>query len=244
MAVTKMARRSPAADRARPHEAYKDELFARIMALEPRSVLDVGCGDGALLARLHAAGCPQVFGLEPEAESAALARAGGVDVRDGRAERLPFPDRGVEVVVLDYVAHHVERLDQALLEAARVAARAVIVLDGWYEPDLPSQRAAAAFDGWLKRIDRRGGMVHNPCPTAADLVRPFLALPDFEIDLTHRLRLQPLDLAAVEARAEVQMGAGGVEHDRVRLDPVLDEARRHGVTDDGAVLLVARRSPA
>lgn len=57
-------------------------------------------------------------------------------------------------------------------------------------------------------------------------------------------RLRPPDLAAVEARAEIRMGAGGVEQDRVRLDQALDQARRHGVTDDGAVLLVARRSSA
>jgi 16S rRNA A1518/A1519 N6-dimethyltransferase RsmA/KsgA/DIM1 with predicted DNA glycosylase/AP lyase activity len=32
-----------------PHEGYRQDLLAAIESLDPRSLLDVGCGDGRLL---------------------------------------------------------------------------------------------------------------------------------------------------------------------------------------------------
>lgn len=63
-----------------------------------RDLVDLGCGDGFWLPR-YATGpgaAATVVGVEPDPEL--RARAGGVDVRAGSAERLPFPDASVDVV--------------------------------------------------------------------------------------------------------------------------------------------------
>ena len=78
------------------------------------------------------------------------------------------------------------------LRAARVARRAVLVFDQWYRLSIQPQRAACDFDLWLKLIDRRLGVMHQPSFSAARLVRPFLALNEFRIDC--RYRLLPVDM--------------------------------------------------
>lgn len=205
MHATKMTTRSVEAAAPRPHDGYKREFLDRILGLRPQSVLDVGCGEGALLRSLAEAGCPRRLGLEPDEAVVALAVSAGLDVRAGRAERLPFADRSFDLVILDYVAHHVENLPQTLLEAARVADRAVLILDCWYDETLPTQQVAQAYDAWSKRIDRRSGMVHNPCPSAMDLAAPFLALGGFDIDIAHHLRLQPVAVETLEAKAQAHL---------------------------------------
>lgn len=127
----------------RPHAGYKRGLLAEILAIEPASVLDVGCGEGELLGHLTAAGI-SCEGVEPEPRARDVALSKGFHVEPARAERLPFASGAFEVVVLDYVAHHVENLGQALVEAMRVARRGVLVLDPWYEESFPCQRVARA----------------------------------------------------------------------------------------------------
>lgn len=243
MPPTKMTPISAVSDLPRPHEAYKDELLRHILTMQPTSMLDVGCGEGALLRRVAAGGCPTVVGLEPDERVAREAASAGLDVRVGRGENLPFEDRSFEVVVLDYVAHHLENLPRALLEAARVASRAVLVLDCWYDDGLESQRVGRAYDDWLKRLDRAGGMVHNPCPTVAALTAPFLAVGGYDLDLRNRLKLQAVDVEGLAVKGRGRLAQAGSVGDHDALVRILDSARIHGVTDDGAILLIATRTP-
>jgi cyclopropane fatty-acyl-phospholipid synthase-like methyltransferase len=60
------------------HALWKDTLLGSISALglPPRaSILEVGCGPGALLADLAALGAGRIVGLERDPEAAAEARA-------------------------------------------------------------------------------------------------------------------------------------------------------------------------
>lgn len=78
------------------------------------TVLDVGCGTGTLLIeaakRVGASGA--AYGIEPSSEMVAQARrkakAQGVavDVREGSADRLPFPDASFDVAFCTLVLHH------------------------------------------------------------------------------------------------------------------------------------------
>ena len=74
-------------------------------------VLDVGCGQGALLAALAARGW----------SGCGLERAPGEAVQSvarfalaGRAEQLPFKDCSFPVVVLRHVPHHLENLSASV----------------------------------------------------------------------------------------------------------------------------------
>jgi SAM-dependent methyltransferase len=243
MPETKMMARSEIAVRGSPHATYKLELLQRIRALAPESLLDVGCGDGELLRAAAGSGCRTCLGLEVDDALVAARRDEGLDVRIGRAEALPFADRSIDVVVFEYVAHHVEHLERALFEAARVTRRAVLVLDPWYDLSFASQRVARDYDLWRKTIDRRTGMVHEPCADANRLAAPFVALGGFDIDSAHRLVLQSLAVADIEraALAQLTMIAASPELE-AQLAAILDGARLHGISQDGALLLAAVRA--
>lgn len=241
MTLSKMTRRTEEPPYPRPHAAYRDELIARILTLEPDSILDVGCGEGGMLLSLDGR-VKQRIGLDPDARAVAVARSQGVDARVATAGKLPFGDRSVDVVTMAYVTHHVDRPDQCLAEAMRVARLGVAVLDCWYDRNLPCQRVAHAFDGWMKRIDRRLGYVHYPCPDVSTLLSAFAAHGGFLVDCSTHLLLRPVPLGMIEARArqhlELVDDAELLGSDLVRL---LDDARLHGVSDDGALIVLARR---
>ena len=85
-------------------------------------VLDVGCGTGVLAEALARQAAARVWGVEPSAGMAQIAKGRvprAVGIRAGRAEALPFRDAWFDGVVFSLVIHLVER-GPALAEAARV----------------------------------------------------------------------------------------------------------------------------
>lgn len=81
-------------------------------------VLDVGCGEGALLRAALAQGCDAV-GMEVVPELVQQGRAAGGDVRLGAAEALPFEDQSFDAILCSVVLPYTdERL--ALKEFHRV----------------------------------------------------------------------------------------------------------------------------
>lgn len=230
------------APRIRPETAYRREFFDIVMASGPGTVLDVGCGDGTFLRAANGRGV-RGAGLEVEAARVAALTEAGLDVRAGRAEALPFADGSFDSVVLGYVSHHFESLARALAEAARVAAGSVFILDVWYDTALPSQRVAEDYDLWSKAIDRRTGMVHNPLPCARALIEPLAAAGcGHGIDYRQRLVLTPWPIDEVTAAAERQLARIGPDAGLSdRLARILDDARLHGISDDGAIMLAAHK---
>ncbi|WP_343718443.1 methionine biosynthesis protein MetW, partial [Inquilinus sp.] len=79
MTPTMMMPRTDAA--ARPPQDGKREFLAALRSFEPASVLDVGCGEGALLRAVTADGSIHGVGIEPEEAAAEQARASGLEVR-------------------------------------------------------------------------------------------------------------------------------------------------------------------
>jgi ubiquinone/menaquinone biosynthesis C-methylase UbiE len=225
------------------HDRYKREWLEQILATSPSSVLDVGCGDGALLSAAAAHGCAQCVGLEIDEQLASACRSRGLQVHAGRAECLPFGDRSFDAVTFSYVAHHVEHLDRALMEAARVTRGGVFILDPWYDTSIPSQRVAARFDSWSKSIDRRCGMVHNACVAASGLLAPHQMLGGFRVDYCYRLILQALPLSKMEALAAKQLERIPADSRlQEELYQLLDRARLDGISDDGAIYFRALRN--
>jgi ubiquinone/menaquinone biosynthesis C-methylase UbiE len=94
------------------------ETFA---PLEHRSLLDIGCGVGALCKTLHDQNA-RMTGVDPSEEALAQARKYCPEVRflPERAEALPFPDHAFDGAMFLNSLHHAEDIGKALSEAARI----------------------------------------------------------------------------------------------------------------------------
>ena len=127
--------------------------------LRPRSTLEIGCGDGALLCELRARGfggrlagveitqaAVDIAGTRPQIES--------VQLYDG--ERLRAGDGEYELGILEHVLEHVLDPVALLAEAAR-ACRAIVV-EVPLEANVSARRALkrehAEEVGHLQRLDR------------------------------------------------------------------------------------------
>ncbi len=100
-------------------------MLERLVAPAGKDVVDVGCGGGALVRDLAAAGARPI-GVEISEEQLAGARSredgSGARYLVGRAEALPLDDASVDLVVFMRSLHHVppEHLQAGLREARRV----------------------------------------------------------------------------------------------------------------------------
>lgn len=98
--------------------------FAETAGLQSgQRALDVGCGPGALTARLvELLGAEAVAAVDPSDSfvSAARTRCPGVDVRSAAAERLPFADDTFDAALAQLVVHFMADPVAGLREMARV----------------------------------------------------------------------------------------------------------------------------
>ena len=102
-------------------------VLDRLVQVRGRSIVDVGCGAGALARSLAERGAT-VLGVEPDPVQAERNRdapeADGVSFAEGRAEALPVDDGAVDGVIFGRSLHHVPEaaMRPALAEARRVLA--------------------------------------------------------------------------------------------------------------------------
>jgi SAM-dependent methyltransferase len=109
----------------RPQRTHLDVLRSELK-LAGASVVDVGCGAGALSHGLAEEGA-RIVGVDPSADAIARASAGSgpnEHYLTGRAEDLPVADRSADIVTFLNSLHHVSvpALSRALTEARRVLA--------------------------------------------------------------------------------------------------------------------------
>lgn len=107
------------------------QLVAQAAVAPGATVLEIGAGTGnVLLLVKRAVPGATVIGLDPDPEALALARRkavrAGLEVQldEGFADRLPYPDGSIDRVLSSFMLHHLpaaERLP-ALREARRVLA--------------------------------------------------------------------------------------------------------------------------
>jgi SAM-dependent methyltransferase len=149
--------------------------------LDSERVLEVGCGDGALLAELSSRGFGGTFaGYDISEAAVELARSRAIpraslDVFDGA--RLPVDDHAFDLGLLSHVLEHVEDPRALLREVAR-ACRALIVevpLERNASGGRAVKRTSSEQIGHVRALDRAAvrGMVEKAgLRVAAELLDP------------------------------------------------------------------------
>ena len=136
-------------------QATVRETLKRVEVRPAEQLLDVGCGTGAMLwalsERVPGAG---FTGVDPSHSMLDVARRknlGTVNLREGRADRLPFPDDRFDIVASVSVLHYLRHPHAALREMARVLKPGGrLVLTDWCD----DYWTCRICDRFLRRLNR------------------------------------------------------------------------------------------
>jgi SAM-dependent methyltransferase len=134
-------------------------------------ILDVGCGDGALTAKLIEAGAV-VVGADPAPDFVEAAVARGIDARLLDAQALPFDDE-FDAVFSNAVLHWIPDLDAALRGIHRALKRG-----GRFVGECGGHGNVAAVSTALQAVARRHGVTPRipwRYPTADDFTARLIA---------------------------------------------------------------------
>ena len=94
-------------------------IVRRLLGSGPGRLLDVGCGGGSHMLAFAETGWTPV-GVDVSEEQLRLARGRGCDVRQARAEELPFDDASFDAAVSMWTHTDVDDFPAVLREVARV----------------------------------------------------------------------------------------------------------------------------
>ena len=109
--------------------ALRPDLAAIASAIEPGTrVLDIGCGDGALLAELRASKGVDARGIEIDGGCVERCVAQGLSVVQGDADSAlaDYPDKGFDYTVLSQTLQTARRPDLMLDQLLRVGKQAFV----------------------------------------------------------------------------------------------------------------------
>jgi SAM-dependent methyltransferase len=226
-------------------DAHRERLvraFARDVALmRPKSLLDVGCGAGLLLAELTGQGVA-VQGLEQSERRVADARARGLDVQHGGASALPFRDAAFDWVVIRHVLHHLDDPEVAVGEAWRVARSGVVLAEPCCDPSIPSQVAMARFDAFTSELLARGGHIHHPYLSAGRLIA-LVPGPSGGTVTRAYAELTSVPQAEVRELAEIAAGELGLgQEDAERVEEFARAAGADELSYSGSTAVFVRRA--
>ncbi len=110
---------------------FTDAVTDLYQSARPRSVLEVGCGEGLLADHLIKTHRPDRF----EACDVALRPAPGIDpqisLREASIYALPYPDHSFDLVICCEVLEHLRDPAAGLAELARVATHRILLSTPW-----------------------------------------------------------------------------------------------------------------
>src|SRR3954454_7652786 len=109
------------------------EALIQVVPIEGRTVVDIGCGDGAIVRKLRAAGA-DALGVDIDVSAAKERDPDGLYLQGG-AEALPLADQSVDVAILLKSLHHVPDPHAAFPELRRVVKGAVFIAEPLAEGD-------------------------------------------------------------------------------------------------------------
>ncbi|WP_458316940.1 class I SAM-dependent methyltransferase [Mycolicibacterium brisbanense] len=140
----------------RPAEPLAEVFGAFAGVVAGTAVLDVGCGPGALTARLKAIGA-DVTAIDPSQSfvDAIRTRFPDVDVRLGTAEELPYDSDTFDATLAQLVVHFMSDPVSGIRQMARVTRRGGVI-------------AACVWDGPTGALAPFWDVVHTIDPAAQD----------------------------------------------------------------------------
>jgi SAM-dependent methyltransferase len=97
-----------------------DTAFVAVAEARPRRVLEVGCGMGNFAERVARDTSAEVVATDLSPRMVEVACERGLDARVADVQELPFEDGEFDCAVANAMLYHVEDLDRALSELARV----------------------------------------------------------------------------------------------------------------------------
>ncbi len=157
--------------RSKRRDAALSSFWSLVSPRPGMHVLDVGCGDGRYLERLHRLGC-HAWGVEPTGRTPAAVRELGITVHDGTLEDAPFPPPRFDVISFVHVLEHLPDPVRTLRRAADLLAPDGRILmltpnagsltfpcfrEAWYSLDAPRHLHLFAPDT-LRRACLRAGL--------------------------------------------------------------------------------------
>ena len=98
----------------------EDLVLAALREVQPRRILDIGCGLGEFAARTARELAAGVVAVDISPRMVEVARARGVEASVADAQALPIEDGEFDAVVANWVLHHVPDFDRGVAEIERV----------------------------------------------------------------------------------------------------------------------------
>lgn len=209
-----------------------------LVDMEPADVVDVGTGQGDLVASLQERGV-RAFGFESSVERVERAKGLERPVEHGNAEALDMPDNGASWVTLRHVLHHLKRPEFAVREALRVARDGVMLAEPITRTALPMHAPAVRMDDALRALDRARGVHHDEDLSPARLVA--LLPPSARIDV--RMIAPMTRLPPAEVLTLIEHSAGGLPIQRPEQEGLaiaLEAAEAGWLAPAGSVMVACR----
>lgn len=140
---------------------YRHDLYRKVDVQHKMSILDVGCGTGAITADMASLTKGHITGIDIDGEKLEQAKivcdTSRIDLMKADVMYLPFKNETFDLVVFSVVLIYVEEQQKAVNEMARVTCKNGIVL-ATMEPDYaseihyPESEADSLFIDHLKEL--------------------------------------------------------------------------------------------